>query len=105
MQWYVSSKFELNHHPFLIHRDEVADEFHDAREIPEEGSIKKCPECSIDFPPSFPEEDFVMHIQQHYARQCPMCQLLMSGETDEDHQAFARHVETHFTYDDDEEVA
>ncbi|XP_072030316.1 uncharacterized protein [Amphiura filiformis] len=87
-------------------RDEVADEFHDARELPEDGSIKKCPECSIDFPPSFPEEDFVMHIQQHFARQCPMCQLLMSGETEEDHQAFANHVETHFTYeDDDQEVA
>ena len=90
---------------FLSNREENVDEFHDAREIPDDdGSIKKCPECSIDFPPTFPEVDFVMHIQQHFARQCPMCQILMAQETAEDQEAFTKHVQTHFRNDDEDQV-
>ncbi|XP_071788250.1 uncharacterized protein [Asterias amurensis] len=79
-------------------REEGPTEFHDAcEELPlSEGGLKimKCPECEIEFPPSFPEADFVAHIQQHFARLCPMCNMLMPCKTPD--EEYERHVQTHF---------
>ncbi|XP_071497558.1 uncharacterized protein [Diadema antillarum] len=52
---------------------------------------KKCPECVIEFPPTYPEEDFVKHVQRHFAKLCPVCHGLLDPQISQ--LDFQRHVE------------
>ncbi|XP_054751200.2 tax1-binding protein 1 homolog [Lytechinus pictus] len=47
---------------------------------PPEEEPKKCPECVIEFPYNYPEEDFVRHVQRHFAKLCPVCSCLLDPQ-------------------------
>ncbi|KAM4029044.1 tax1-binding protein 1 [Anomaloglossus baeobatrachus] len=54
---------------------------------------KKCPLCTMVFPPNYNQSQFEEHVDSHW-KVCPMCNEQFPLEFDQ--QAFERHVQTHF---------
>lgn len=54
---------------------------------------KKCPLCTMVFPPNYNQSQFEEHVESHW-KVCPMCNEQFPLECDQ--QAFERHVQTHF---------
>ncbi|XP_073534013.1 tax1-binding protein 1 isoform X2 [Phyllobates terribilis] len=54
---------------------------------------KKCPLCTMVFPPNYNQNQFEEHVESHW-KVCPMCNEQFPLEFDQ--QAFERHVQTHF---------
>lgn len=54
---------------------------------------KKCPLCTMVFPPNYNQSQFEEHVESHW-KVCPMCNEQFPLEYDQ--QAFEQHVQTHF---------
>ncbi|KAM3928523.1 tax1-binding protein 1 [Leptodactylus fuscus] len=54
---------------------------------------KRCPLCTMVFPPNYNQSQFEEHVESHW-KVCPMCNEQFPLECDQ--QAFERHVQTHF---------
>ncbi|CAH2282685.1 tax1-binding 1 isoform X1 [Pelobates cultripes] len=54
---------------------------------------KKCPLCSLVFPPNFDQVQFEAHVESHW-KVCPMCNEQFPPDCDQ--QIFEKHVQTHF---------
>ncbi|XP_075068377.1 tax1-binding protein 1 [Mixophyes fleayi] len=54
---------------------------------------KKCPVCTLVFPPNYNQSQFEEHVESHW-KVCPMCNEQFPLECDQ--QAFEQHVQTHF---------
>lgn len=54
---------------------------------------KKCPLCTMVFPPNYNQSQFEEHVESHW-KVCPMCNEQFPLECDQ--QEFERHVQTHF---------
>ncbi|XP_073437461.1 tax1-binding protein 1 isoform X2 [Dendrobates tinctorius] len=54
---------------------------------------KKCPLCTMVFPPNYNQSQFEEHVDSHW-KVCPMCNEQLPLEFDQ--QAFERHVQSHF---------
>lgn len=54
---------------------------------------RKCPLCTMVFPPNYNQSHFEEHVESHW-KVCPMCNEQFPLDCDQ--QAFERHVQTHF---------
>ncbi|XP_077347477.1 tax1-binding protein 1 isoform X4 [Lithobates pipiens] len=54
---------------------------------------RKCPLCTMVFPPNYNQSHFEEHVESHW-KICPMCNEQFPLDCDQ--QAFERHVQTHF---------
>ncbi|XP_018431772.1 PREDICTED: tax1-binding protein 1 isoform X2 [Nanorana parkeri] len=54
---------------------------------------RKCPLCTMVFPPNYKQSHFEEHVESHW-KVCPMCNEQFPLYCDQ--QAFERHVQTHF---------
>ncbi|XP_072268582.1 tax1-binding protein 1 isoform X2 [Pyxicephalus adspersus] len=54
---------------------------------------RKCPLCTMVFPPNYKQSHFEEHVESHW-KVCPMCNQQFPLDCDQ--QAFERHVQTHF---------
>ncbi|XP_044148736.1 tax1-binding protein 1 isoform X2 [Bufo gargarizans] len=74
--------------PSLIGQDQSGFCFHPRYTIQ-----KKCPLCTMVFPPNYNQSQFEEHVESHW-KVCPMCNEQFPLEYDQ--QAFEQHVQTHF---------
>ncbi|XP_063778051.1 tax1-binding protein 1 isoform X2 [Pseudophryne corroboree] len=54
---------------------------------------KKCPLCTLVFPPNYNQSQFEEHVESHW-KVCPMCNQQFPLDCDQ--QVFEQHVQTHF---------